>query len=77
MFGKKGVLLHLIVQAIAISICFRRPAENLNSCQTIVRQKRRIFPFYCTGIEQTILKKIDCCSKQFVKNLTVRIKNFV
>jgi hypothetical protein len=31
------------------AICFRKPVENLNSCQTIVRQKRRIFPSYRTG----------------------------
>jgi hypothetical protein len=90
--------LHPIVQA----ICFRKPVEILNSCQTIVRQKMRIFPYYCKGnmlliacgkleflsnncsakkayfsIEQTVFKKIDCGSKQFVKHLTARIKNFV
>jgi hypothetical protein len=40
-------------------------------------KKRLIFPYYCTGIEQTIFKKIDYGSKQFVKHLTARIKNFV
>jgi hypothetical protein len=53
LFGKKGVLLHPIVQA----ICFKKPVECLNYCQTIVRQKKLIFPYYCTGIEQTIFKK--------------------
>jgi hypothetical protein len=32
---------------------------------------------FSTGIEQTIKKKIECASKQFVKHLTARIKNFV
>jgi hypothetical protein len=32
--------------------------ESLNSCQTIVRQNRRIFPSYCTG---NILQK--ACGK--------------
>jgi hypothetical protein len=66
MFGKKRVLLHPIVQA----ICLRKPVESLNSCQTIARQKRRIFPstgnmlqeagekYYCTGIEQNNLSNI-------------------
>jgi hypothetical protein len=71
--SEKGVLLHSIVQA----ICFRNPVESMNSCQTIVRPKRRIFPYYCTGIEQTILKRIDCSSKQLVKHLTARIEDFV
>jgi hypothetical protein len=48
--------------------------ESLNSCQTIVRQKRLIFPNYCTGIEQTIFKKIDCGSKQFVKHNLTELK---
>jgi hypothetical protein len=37
LFGKKRVFLHAIVQ----KICFKMPVKNLNSCQTIVRQKRR------------------------------------
>jgi hypothetical protein len=65
LFVKKGVLLYPIKQA----ICFRKLVESLNSRQTIVRQKRLIFPSYFTGIEQTIHKKIDCGSKQFVKHL--------
>jgi hypothetical protein len=44
-FGKKDVLLQPILQA----ICFKKPVESLNTCQTIVRQKRRIFSFYNTG----------------------------
>jgi hypothetical protein len=44
-----------------------------NNCSA----KKLIFPYYCTGIEQTIFKKIDCGSKQFVKHLTARIKKFV
>jgi hypothetical protein len=71
LFGKTGVFLHPIEQA----ICFKKPVESLNSCQTIVGQKRLIFLYYCTEIEQTIFKNIDCGSKQFVKHLTVRIKN--
>jgi hypothetical protein len=55
----------------------QKACESLNSCQTIVRQKRLIIPYYCTGIEQTIKKKTDCGSKQFVKHLTASIKNFV
>jgi ribosomal protein S15P/S13E len=67
---QKSVLLHPIVQA----ICFRKPdVESLNLCQTIVRQKRRIFPYYCTD---NLLQKAFG-SKQFVKYLTARIKNFV
>jgi hypothetical protein len=66
LIGKTGVFLHPMVQA----ICYKKPVERLNSCQTIVRQKKLIFPYYCTGIEQTIFKKIDCVSKQFVKHLT-------
>jgi hypothetical protein len=54
LFGKKGLFFHSIVQA----ICFKKPVEGLNSCQTIVRQKKLIFPFYCTGIEQAIFKKL-------------------
>jgi hypothetical protein len=72
LFGKKGLFFHSILQA----ICFKKPLESLNSCQTIVRQKRLIFQLFLY-IEQTIFKKIDCCSKQFIKNLTARIKNFV
>jgi hypothetical protein len=45
LFDKKGVFLHTIVQA----ICLKKPVEGLNSCQTIVRQKRCISPYYCTG----------------------------
>jgi hypothetical protein len=33
--------------------------------------------FFHPDIEQTIFKKIDCGSKQFVKHLTARIKKFV
>jgi hypothetical protein len=50
LFGKKDVFRHPILQA----ICFKKPVESLNSCQTIVRQKRFILSYYCTGIEQTI-----------------------
>jgi lipopolysaccharide biosynthesis regulator YciM len=66
LFGKTGVFLHHIVQA----ICFRKPVENLNSCQTIVQQKRLIF------LTSNMFQKVFG-SKQFVKHLTVRIKNFV
>jgi hypothetical protein len=67
LFVKKGVFFHPIVQ----SICFKKPVESLNSCKKKFRQKRLVFPYYCTGIAQTILKKIDCGSKQFVKHLKI------
>jgi hypothetical protein len=62
-----------------MQFAFKKPVESLNSCQALVRQKRLIFPYYrhCTDIEQTIFKKIDCGSEQFVKHLTARNKNFV
>jgi hypothetical protein len=73
--GKTGVFLHCIVQAIW-AICFKKPVESLNSCQTIPGQKRLIFPYYYTGIEQTIFQKINWGSKQFATHLTARIKKF-
>jgi hypothetical protein len=62
LFGKTGVFLHPIAQA----ICFKKPVQSLNSCQTIV--------WHFTDIEKTIFKKIDCGSKKFVKHLTAKIK---
>jgi hypothetical protein len=60
LFGKKGVLLHPIVQA----ICFKKPVESLNSCQTIVRQSRSFSPSYCTG---NLLQKV-CGKFEFLSN---------
>jgi hypothetical protein len=57
LFGKTGLFFY--IQA----VCFKKLVESLNSCQKKIRQKRLIFPHYCTGIVQTIFKKIDCGSK--------------
>jgi hypothetical protein len=67
LFGKKGVFLHPIEQA----ICFKKPVENLNSCQTIVWQKGLFFHtiVQCTGIEQTIFKKIDLLGANNLSNI--------
>jgi hypothetical protein len=105
--GKKQLISYFSILLYNVqAICFKKPVENLNSCQIIVRQKRCISPSYCTGdiLQEasgkfvflsnncsakkayfSILlhmhladnfKKIDCCSNQFVKYLTARIKNF-
>jgi hypothetical protein len=60
LFDKIGLFLNTIVQA----ICFKKPVEGLNSCQTIVRQKRLIFPYYCTG---NMLQKA-CGRFEFLSN---------
>jgi hypothetical protein len=38
------------------SYCFKKPVESLISCQTIVRQKRLIFPYDC-------VESLNSCQK--------------
>jgi hypothetical protein len=45
-------------------LCFKMPVKCLYSCQTIVRQKRRIYPSYCTG---NMLQKA-CGKFKFLSN---------
>jgi hypothetical protein len=49
--------------------------KTLNTCQTIVRQKKRIYTCYSAGNMQTIFKNlfVIACSKQLVKKFTLDI----
>jgi hypothetical protein len=63
LFGKTGVFLHPILQA----ICFKKPVKSLTSCQTIVGQKGVFFHPIVQGI----------CFKKPVKSLNFRRKRFI